>query len=596
MRAGCIREGLGLRSQGTGTGREGTASGEGHRDNPSREGLGRVRRFRAPLPAGPWRRFRCGRGLCRKRVRERRREAPGPPRSPRAPRDPRGTPAAMAGQAQVSMAFEDVAVLLSRAEWDALTAGQRELYRDVVSDTYELLTSLGYPGPKPDILHRLERGEEPWICSSPGHAGSWLEEPSSGWWPSASGYQGLETSCPAGWSTLWCLQDKNFQKLYDCHEGRSEFPSEADSGVGSQAQPWPVKEEVEDKPGPMEDLTHSGTIPLHSMMEQQSLHPWEEMSDGPGERNHGNAQNHGHNVGEATLLLGTQGLRVEERRAAVAKDHGYCLRSEPGTPCTPRLCCLWEHNYCQQRWDGGSREAAGSREAGGSREAAGSREAGGSREAAGSREAGGSHKAGGSREAAGSREAGRSSEGSTLQAVRRRLARRQSHWRRTFRRAREILRHYQPYWRLGFPWRDRSSSGGATQGTKPRVCPPTDAAAPRQLQHAGNAEGVTLDARRAPEGILGTGSSPPAQILDAGVGKEVKPLEHPGARQELEGYAELQKSQEVSLQDVFRNVLKAVRYILDSLCQKFELQGVSRGKSIWPIIIQIDNLTEIRKL
>uniref|UniRef100_A0A8C9MRL5 KRAB domain-containing protein n=1 Tax=Serinus canaria TaxID=9135 RepID=A0A8C9MRL5_SERCA len=46
------------------------------------------------------------------------------------------------GHAPVSMAFEDVAVLLSRAEWDALTAGQRELYRDVVSDTYELLTSL----------------------------------------------------------------------------------------------------------------------------------------------------------------------------------------------------------------------------------------------------------------------------------------------------------------------------------------------------------------------------------------------------------------------------------------------------------------------
>lgn len=44
------------------------------------------------------------------------------------------------------MTFEDVMMFLSRAEWEMLTAGQRELYQDVVSDTYELLTSLGNPG------------------------------------------------------------------------------------------------------------------------------------------------------------------------------------------------------------------------------------------------------------------------------------------------------------------------------------------------------------------------------------------------------------------------------------------------------------------
>ncbi|XP_041264500.1 uncharacterized protein LOC121338023 [Onychostruthus taczanowskii] len=508
----------------------------------------------------------------------------------------------MAGQAQEPMTFEDVAVFLSRAEWDALTAGQRELYRDVVSDTYELLTSLGYSGPKPDILHRLERGEEPWICSSPGHVGSWLEEPSSGGWPRASGHQGLETSCP-GWSTLWFLQGRSFQKKFGCHEGRSEVPSEADIGVGSQAQPWLVKEEVEDKPGLTEDITHSETFSLHSLMEQQSLNPWEQLWDGPGERSQGNAQNHGHTLGEATLLPRTRELRVEELRAAVAKDHGYCLRSEPGTPCTPPPCCLWEHNYCQQHQAGRSCEAGRSHEVmdGRNCEAGRSRKDGRNHEAKRSHEDGRNHKAKRSHEDRRSHKDGRnrkvkrSREASTTRAMRRRVARRQFHWGRTFRRAREILRRYQPYWRLGFPWRDRSSSSGAAQGANPAVCPPTNEAAPRRLQGAGNAEGETLDTQCAPEGIVGTGGSPPALILDAGMGKRAKPLEHPGARQELEGCAAPQKSQEVSLQDVFRNVLKAVRYILDSMCQKFELQGVSQGKSIWPIIIQIDNLTEIRK-
>ncbi|NXG64381.1 ZN250 protein, partial [Hemiprocne comata] len=64
---------------------------------------------------------------------------------------------------QEPVTFEDVAIYLSRAEWDALGPGQRELYHHVMKDTYQLLTSLGYPGPKPDILYRLERGEEPWV-------------------------------------------------------------------------------------------------------------------------------------------------------------------------------------------------------------------------------------------------------------------------------------------------------------------------------------------------------------------------------------------------------------------------------------------------
>ncbi|KAG6921467.1 zinc finger protein 620, partial [Chelydra serpentina] len=70
---------------------------------------------------------------------------------------------AAGGSAQVPVAFEDVAVYFSPAEWAELATWQRELYRDVMKENYDLVASLGHPGVKPEIIGQMERGEEPWV-------------------------------------------------------------------------------------------------------------------------------------------------------------------------------------------------------------------------------------------------------------------------------------------------------------------------------------------------------------------------------------------------------------------------------------------------
>lgn len=60
---------------------------------------------------------------------------------------------------QELVTFEDVAVYLSHAEWDAMAEEQRVLYRSVMLDNYQLLASLGKAAVLMLVGTQPERGD-----------------------------------------------------------------------------------------------------------------------------------------------------------------------------------------------------------------------------------------------------------------------------------------------------------------------------------------------------------------------------------------------------------------------------------------------------
>ncbi|XP_053327989.1 zinc finger protein 432-like [Spea bombifrons] len=138
--------------------------------------------------------------------------------------------------------FHEVAVYFSKEEWDVLKKEQKELYKDVMMGHYQILCSLGLALIKPEVISKIEQGQDPYvsdcwhdeetsqIVSNMGHAymkPAVITKVESGQEPYTTNHWQIEDGPPIINSINWMTLQGYEGSLYDCPKLQQSLASNA---------------------------------------------------------------------------------------------------------------------------------------------------------------------------------------------------------------------------------------------------------------------------------------------------------------------------------------------------------------------------------